>query len=189
MSLVSIIIPVYNREKYIEKTLLSVLKQPNFDYEIIIINDGSTDKSLQICEMYSKQYDCIKIYSQENKGVSAARNLGIKKSSGKYIMFLDSDDYYVDNFFNNQLESELKNDYDLLAYSSYVSNIKRNRYAVEQRFKDMVISCCQWAPIGHFGSCIYLKEMLIKNDIWFDEGVRYNEDLAFKFKAFHCAKK
>lgn len=189
MSLVSIIIPIYNREKYIEKTLLSVLKQPTFDYEIIIINDGSTDKSLQICEMYSKQYDCIKIYSQENKGVSVARNLGIKKSSGKYIMFLDSDDYYVDNFFDNQLESELNNDYDLLAYSSYASNIKRNRYAVEQRFKDMVISCCQWTPTGHFGSCIYLKEMLIKNDIWFDEGIRINEDLAFKFKAFHCANK
>lgn len=188
-SLVSIIIPIYNRDRYIEKTLLSVLKQPTFDYEIIIINDGSTDKSLQICEMYSKQYDCIKIYSQENKGVSSARNLGIKKSTGKYIMFLDSDDYYVNNFFDNQLESELNNDYDLLAYSSYTSNIKRNRYAVEQRFKDMVICCCQWTPTGHFGSYIYLKEMLIKNDIWFDEGVRYNEDLAFKFKAFHCAKK
>lgn len=53
----------------------------------------------------------------------------------------------------------------------------------------MIISSCQWTPTGHFGSYIYLKEMLIKNDIWFDEGVRYNEDLAFKFKAFHSAKK
>ena len=70
--------------------------------------------------MYSKQYDCIKIYSQENKGVSVARNLGIKKSSGKYIMFLDSDDYYVDNFFDNQFEYKLNKNYDLLVYSSYV---------------------------------------------------------------------
>ena len=94
MPLFSIIIPVYNYEKLIKKCLLSILKQKFSDYEIIIINDCSRDRSLEICKKYKKKYPLIKIINNKiNKGVSFSRNLGIKFSTGKYIILLDADDY------------------------------------------------------------------------------------------------
>ena len=98
MPLFSIIIPLYNCEKFIEICLLSVLNQNFNNYEIIIINDCSKDRSLKICTKYKKKYPKIKIINQKtNKGVSSSRNLGIKSSNGEYIIFLDSDDY-LENF-------------------------------------------------------------------------------------------
>lgn len=190
MPMLSIIIPMYNSEKYIERTLLSVVNQPSVvDYEIIVVNDGSTDGSLKIVNEYCRKYPFIHVYSQENQGVSVARNEGMKLAKGKYLMFLDSDDYYVDGFFDETFVNDLNEDYDVIEYSSYVSNMKRNRYAIEKQFKDDVIQLCQWTPIGHFGSCVYKKEMLLKHDIYFDKGIRINEDLVFKFKAFYVARK
>ena len=94
MPLLSIIIPLYNCEKFIAKCLLSVLNQNFSNYEIIIINDCSKDHSLKICKKYKKKYPKIKIINQKtNKGVSSSRNLGIKSSIGEYIIFIDSDDY------------------------------------------------------------------------------------------------
>ena len=94
MPLFSIIIPVYNKEKLIKKCLLSILKQKFSDYEIIIINDCSKDRSLAICKKYKKKHSLIKIINNKiNKGVSFSRNLGIKFSTGKYIILLDADDY------------------------------------------------------------------------------------------------
>lgn len=104
MAFFSIVIPLYNKENHIENTIKSVLKQTFTDYEIIIINDGSTDKS-EILALGFKD-DRIQIYNQKNQGVSVARNLGIKKSKGKLIAFLDADDYW----FQNHLE-ELSNLY------------------------------------------------------------------------------
>lgn len=96
MPLFSIIIPIYNSEKFIKKCLLSVLKQKFSNYEIIIINDHSLDRSLEICKKFRKKYPVIKILNQKkNKGVSFCRNLGIKSSIGEYIIFLDSDDYLM----------------------------------------------------------------------------------------------
>ncbi len=95
----SIIIPLYNKEKHIQKTLESVLNQSFKDFEVIIVNDGSTDNSLSIIEPFNDAR--IKILSQENKGVSAARNNGIKNAIATYIAFLDADDYW----YNNHLET------------------------------------------------------------------------------------
>lgn len=90
----SIIIPVYNVEDYLKRCLDSVIQQSFSDFEVIIINDGSTDKSRNICEEYERKDRRIKLYNQDNMGLSAARNNGIKKASGDYLLFLDSDDYY-----------------------------------------------------------------------------------------------
>ena len=95
MPFFSIIIPLYNKEKFIENTLKSVFQQIFEDHEIIIVNDGSTDKSLEIVKSF--QNEKIKIYSQENQGVSTARNLGIEKSLSEYCCFLDADDYWKPN--------------------------------------------------------------------------------------------
>ena len=94
---VSVIVPVYNVEKYLAKCLDSLVFQTidKSEMEIICINDGSTDSSLEICREYEKKYPCIKVFSKENEGLSATRNYGIKKARGKYMMYIDSDDMFT----------------------------------------------------------------------------------------------
>ena len=101
MSKVSVIIPVYNVEKYLRECLDSVINQTLKDIEIICVNDGSTDNSLQILEEYAQKDERIKIIAQENKGQAVARNVGIKIAQGEFIGFLDSDDYLDLNFYEN----------------------------------------------------------------------------------------
>lgn len=116
----SIIIPVYNVEKYIYKCLDSVLDQNlvTKDYEIIIVNDGSTDSSLQIIQNYAKQHDFIKIIDKENGGAGSARNRGIDAAKGKYIYFLDPDDYLISNSLNELIDTCERNNLDVLTFLS-----------------------------------------------------------------------
>lgn len=93
---VSIIMPVYNAEKYLNRAIDSVLKQTFKDVELICVNDGSEDSSIDILNDYSSKYDFIKVYSIENSGSGFARNVGIEKATGKYIAFLDADDEFLD---------------------------------------------------------------------------------------------
>ena len=94
--LFSILVPVYNVEKYLKECIESVLKQTYTNYEVILINDGSTDNSGKICNDYAEKYSQIRVYHQENRGLMLARKQGILKASGKYCLFLDSDDYYAE---------------------------------------------------------------------------------------------
>lgn len=89
----SIVIPVYNASKYLKECIDSVLQQTYDNYEVLLINDGSTDDSYEICKLYEKNNDCIKVFTKENEGLSATRNMGIALCTGDYIVFLDSDDY------------------------------------------------------------------------------------------------
>ena len=93
---ISVIIPVYNTEKYLKECVESVLAQTYHNLEILLINDGATDLSPQICESYAKQDARIKLIHKENGGLSDTRNTGIKQCSGDYVLFLDSDDYWDD---------------------------------------------------------------------------------------------
>ena len=97
---ISVIIPIYNAEKYIRIAIQSILKQNFLDFEIICIDDGSIDNSLNICKEEARYDDRIIVLEQKNQGVSSARNKAIKTAKGKYIIFLDSDDYYADNSLN-----------------------------------------------------------------------------------------
>lgn len=89
----SIIVPIYNVERYLDKCIISLTEQDINDYEIILINDGSTDNSINICEKWLAKSNNIKIYTKHNSGLSDTRNFGIKKAIGDYIVFVDSDDY------------------------------------------------------------------------------------------------
>ena len=106
----SIIIPVYNTEKYIKQCIESVTAIKDIETEIIVVNDGSTDSSKDILEEYTEKNDRIKVITQKNQGASAARNTGIKASTGDYIYFLDSDDW-IDTVSFEKIIKELENDY------------------------------------------------------------------------------
>ena len=106
----SIIIPVYNVEKYIGKCLDSIMNQTYKDYEVIIVNDGTKDHSMEIV----KDYD-VKVINQKNQGLSAARNRGVKEATGDYILFIDSDDY-IEKDLLKELNKSLKNNPDLVRF-------------------------------------------------------------------------
>lgn len=104
MKKLSVIIPVYNVEAYVKKSVESVLSQTYKNIEIIIINDGSTDRSYEICKELEKNHDNIRLYSQENKGLAETRNIGMELSTGDYIAFLDSDDYVESEMYETLIK-------------------------------------------------------------------------------------
>ena len=93
--MISIIVPIYNAEKYIDRCVSSIVNQTFRDLEIILVNDGSVDNSLSICKLWENRDVRVRLFSQDNTGVSSARNLGIKNATGDLLMFLDSDDYML----------------------------------------------------------------------------------------------
>ena len=121
----SIVIPLYNKEKYIDRCIESLLNQdlaPS-EYEIIVINDGSTDTSYSIAEEFAKTNENVHLYSQENKGLSVTRNRGMELAKGDYIYFLDADDYIASDVIKNLVELSAENDLDILGFKSiYVSD-------------------------------------------------------------------
>lgn len=112
----SIIVPVYNVEKYIDKCLDSILNQTYKNYEVIIVNDGTKDNSVEIINKYVKKYNQFKLYEKENGGLSDARNYGLQYVTGDYLLFIDSDDY-IDKNLLKKLNNELKEQkYDLIKF-------------------------------------------------------------------------
>ena len=98
--MVSVIIPVYKTEKYLETALNSVINQTYKDVEIILVDDGSPDNCPQLCDEFSERYDCVKVIHKENGGLSSARNAGIEKATGDYLCFVDGDDYLEQDYFS-----------------------------------------------------------------------------------------
>lgn len=125
---VSVIVPVYNVEKYLNKCIKSLLDQDFENYEIILIDDGSTDNSGRICDSYSSNYGNISVYHKKNGGLSDSRNYGIEKSSANYITFVDSDDYVTTDYISTLYELIHNNDADMSACSTFMTsekNLKR----------------------------------------------------------------
>ena len=116
---ISVIVPVYNTEKFLPTCLESIINQTYQNLEIIIINDGSTDSSLTLCEQYQKQDKRIKIINKKNEGQAIARNTGIKESTGNYIHFIDSDDFISLNYYENMLKAGEKTNADILIGGIY----------------------------------------------------------------------
>ncbi|MGM9877705.1 MAG: glycosyltransferase family 2 protein [Bacilli bacterium] len=167
----SIIIPVYNTEKYIEKCINSILNQSSNEIEIIVVNDGSKDNSLQILNKYKKT---IKIFSKENGGLSSARNFGLEHASGQYIWFIDGDDYIEEGSIEIILSIIGKKDYDIISfnYNKDYENSKqkiRENHNINNKEKILInTSAC---------TKVFKKSFLEENNITFDEGIIY-EDLA-----------
>lgn len=188
MPYISVIIPVYNCEKYLMDAVNSVRRQPVKDMEIILVDDGSTDPSGEICLRLADEDKNIKVFSQTNKGASAARNTGLDHASGEYVMFLDADDIYVDNAVDQEILNECRKGYDVIMCSSLTANVDRDRYGVDMRVGEGAFPGGQAYPIsGHFASCLYRREMLEEGHVRFDEGIHLNEDETFKMKAMYAA--
>lgn len=188
MKKVSVIVPVYNSKDYLNECVESLVNQTLKDIEIIFINDGSTDESLEILEEYRVCYpDKIVVESKENGGQASARNLGIKLATGEYIGFLDSDDSADCDMFAKMYETAKKNGSDFVesAYEYLQVDSKGNKKELPsygnvrayKNIKEMFID-----PLVSPWNKIYKRELLQENEILFPEGLIY-EDTAFFIKA------
>ena len=135
--LLSIIIPAYNAGKFIEEAVVSILKQPFLDYEIIIVNDGSKDNTLEIINNLKNRYKNIKVLDQKNSGASVARNNGLKSAAGEYIYFIDADDTLVENCLKDITDVLIDKKPDVLIGLYKMYNLDTNEVIIE---KDSLIS-------------------------------------------------
>lgn len=188
MSKISVVVPVYNTEKFLRRCLDSIINQTLRDIEIICINDGSLDNSLEILQNYAQQDKRIKIINQKNMGVSCARNNGLKQAKGKYISFVDSDDWIDLDFLEKLYNSVEKYGADIA-----VSGIKRLRsykWKYHLKIKNEEITCntdrkfllCDVPDKCYVWNKIYRLDKLQLNQIEFEPNV-YFEDRCFTAEA------
>ena len=118
---VAIIVPVYNVEKYLQRCIESILTQTETDFELLLIDDGSKDKSGLICDEYAQKDERVNVIHKENGGVSSARNLGIEKANGEWICFIDADDYVRQDFLSN-IQQYLFGDVDIVHWGFFYDN-------------------------------------------------------------------
>jgi len=188
---VSIIIPVYNVETYLVECLHSVVTQTFHDMEIILVDDGSTDRSPEIMKTFAEKDERIKIITQLNGGVSAARNTGLCAASGEYILFIDSDDFILPNSVETLYRKAYETGSDLLLGNTLESKPEDKRQFVDFRRNDELNS-----QVGISGEECYIKlmefdnafpplvilyfmkrELIIKNNLFFKEGIIHEDEL------------
>lgn len=177
MPKISIIIPVYNVEKYLPRCIDSILNQNFQDFELIMINDGSKDNSLEIMKNYQPNPK-IRIFDQKNVGPALTRNKGLQEAKGKYIMFIDSDDYINQNYLKNYYEAAIEKDYDLVigGYQKVQGDrIEFTRKLTDGEFSKYLVT----GPV----SKLYKKDFLIKNNIEFLDTTA-SEDVYFNVLAY-----
>jgi len=191
MDKISIIIPVYNVKDYIRKCLDSVVNQTYKNIEILLINDGSTDNSGKICDEYALKDSRVKVFHKNNGGVSSAKNTGLKHITGKYIGFVDSDDWIEPNMYEvlykaikdkNVSVSVINYSKDTDAESIPMINKERIQSSVLTP-ENMIVYA--FKRDYYMGFCAYLwnklfsSEIIINNGLLFDEHINYGEDVLF----------
>ena len=178
----SIIIPVYNKANFIATCLDSILAQTYNNYEIICVNDGSTDNSLEILEYYARKDSRIKVYSQENQGVSAARNFGIINAQGEYLLFCDADDKFKPELCETVALQIKKEPADVIAFGheNYVDNRFENIYIKDiQELKKQKTLENQLNLQIYVWEKAFRKEFILEKDINFPVGIKNAEDIIF----------
>lgn len=190
--ILSIIIPVYNVQSYVEKCIRSCADQNFTDFELVIVNDGSTDSSADIVKQVAKDYKNIKVIHQANQGLSAARNAGLKAARGEYIWFVDSDDWIEQNCLE-RICNKLKDDLDILHLQfRYVYNDPNLNYDGNKTVIDGVKSGKEVTLYGGLPApvpfSIYRLDFLKDNKIEFTRGI-YHEDSEFKPRATYLAQR
>jgi glycosyltransferase involved in cell wall biosynthesis len=198
MALLSIIVPVYNSEKYVDSAIRSVVNQTFTDWELVLINDGSTDSSLAICENYQKSDNRITVYSQLNKGLGAALNYGIGYTTGDYVMFLDSDDTLALDTLEKNAVLLQEHDCDFVQFPVYMNYSTSSSYIIAfepQLYTDYELFFNLW--LGDNSVISWIKcNKIIKNSVLkklsFQENMVYEDnyfivDLLKVVKSFYIS--
>ncbi|MBM6854701.1 glycosyltransferase family 2 protein [Mediterraneibacter glycyrrhizinilyticus] len=201
MPLVSVIIPVYNVEKYLRQCLDSVTAQTLSDIEIICVNDSSTDGSLSILEEYAEKDDRIRVVTQQNGGAGAARNRGLSMASGKYLSFLDSDDFFEPDMLELAYRKAEEDRADFVVFNSNQYYTDKEKF-VEVAWTLRVKEIPPYTPFSHRQMTdnifkvfvgwawdkLYNREFVMKNHLLFQEQ-RTSNDMYFVFSAVAIAKR
>lgn len=194
---VSVVVPVYNAEATICRCVNSIINQSYKNIEIILVDDGSADKSLCLCELLAQEDSRIRVIHQVNSGVSHARNVGIKKSRGEWLMFVDSDDFLSENVIDNLMGNECDLSYcSIVNYSnedgkveSSFSNFKESRqFDWTRASAAKIIEDVDLLGIGFPWGKIFKRSVIERNGIKFDERIRNHEDHLFVFDYLVNAK-
>lgn len=194
--LLSIIIPVFNAQKYLEQCLKSIMFQKELDCELLLIDDGSTDSSGAICDAYANNYSFIKVFHTKNGGPSKARNFGITQAKGKYIQFVDSDDEVAPNCFSEfKIVADQYAPDIIIGRSTIVNDEKKiirslsmdQKEDMEGLFMRMSIPQKEIA-LHYLWNKWYRRELIDGNNLLFDENVRLGEDFLFNCCFFTYAK-
>ena len=193
---ISVIIPIYNVEQYLKRCIDSVLHQENVSFEIILVDDGSTDSSGKICDEYAARHSEIKCIHTSNAGPSTAKNIGYDIATGNYIAFIDSDDEIKPDMFSQMLQSGYQHNADIVC-CNYIQideegNISHTEHTGQEYvlsqdealkailIKDKIYSQC-WTKI-------YKRATMQKNSIRNTEGLKTEEDFIYNIQAFACCK-
>lgn len=188
----SIIIPVYNAEKYLEECISSVISQSFGDFELLLINDGSTDNSDEICLKFALQDHRVKVFNQTNKGVSSARNIGLFHAKGEWVTFIDSDDYISEDYFSDFVKKESEKFDWLFMDIKRITSAKNPHHLHFDEFrlerKDFIK---RFTLYPHFpGPCakFYKLSIIRDNQIEFDKRLSFGEDALFNLQyLFKCS--
>lgn len=199
---ISVIIPIYNTEKYIDKCIKSVVNQTYKNLEIILVDDGSTDNSMVKCNEWAQKDNRIKIIHQENRGAAAARNSGIEVSTGKYIAFVDSDDYLDNNMYEKMMDVNTRYDCEIVMCDCYKEsnteanlfshNIRSGFYNKEQLKEEYYQTLLMTNNVNYpptISNCVILfsSDLIMRNSLRYVEGMRFSEDLLFGAIAIYNA--
>ena len=189
--MVSIIVPVYNVESYLEECIQSIVNQTYKDWECILINDGSTDRSRYICDTWAEKDDRIKVIHQSNQGVSTARNIGIQHAVGEFITFIDSDDWIENDYLYSFIKALQNNHSDLvvsgLIHNYNNGNTKTYRPQISDYFELNSININYFVSLNkmHFLYPPYVKlyktQLIKEHNINFNPKYSYGEDLLFNY--------
>lgn len=195
---ISVIIPVYNAELYIENCIESVLNQTFKNFEVIIIDDGSKDKTYKICNELSKKDSRIKVFQKRNEGVSAARNYGISRCKGEYIIFIDSDDWIEDNEFEVIYQYNQKYNTDIILFNSINDYFKNNKLVKSSirgtnklisidinNMKDYFTYLFKSTEIAACWNKCFKSNIIKNNKIMFNENMVMYEDFEFVLRYFN----
>ncbi len=197
MPIISIIIPVFNAERYIDECIKSLLEQNLKDIELIFVNDGSTDNSKSKIEKYLSTDDRIVLLNQDNKGVSVARNNGIAISKGNYVGFVDADDFVEKDFYEKLIASSQQCDIvssDFIVYQDGQILISKTVFLPNKVYNKMFIQnqiipfCIKSDDLNSSCNKIFKRELIFDNNLQFPVGVTHGEDAYFNLKAFNACK-
>ena len=201
-SIVSIIVPIYNVEKYLDRCVTSLVNQTLKDIEIILVDDGSTDTSPSLCDKWATMDQRIKVIHKENGGASSARNVGIENAIGRYIAFVDSDDYIELNMYKEMMEINRKYDCDIVMCDCYkedkmekkifTHNIREGYYdkkmLIDEYFSTLLMAnSVDYPPTISNCTCLFKRELIIQNQVRYKEGMRFSEDWLFGSQAMYFA--